>query len=195
MIYISLSFLLLETISHPNSSFEPKYNSSFVHPFSSHPLPLPPLSSPLTPRYSHISHLLLNINLNPFSYIFSPPLEPLCFSSCFHQLSHKPSSPCFFFLSLPFSYFTVPIPPSLLLLYSSYPSFPSPTLQFLSLLPFSYFTVPIPPSLLFYPTFLLFYLLPSILPSTFYPSFFLLTLPCPLHHLPPSYSSTPRLVT
>ena len=183
MIYISLSFLLLETISHPNSSFEPKYNSSFVHPFSSHPLPLPPLSSPLTPRYSHISHLLLNINLNPFSYIFSPPLNPsasLLVSISYpinRLLPASSSSPCpsptLQFLSLlPFSYFTVSIPPSLLLLYSSYPSFPS-----------------------LLPTFLLFYLLPSILPSTFYPSFFLLTLPCPLHHLPPSYSSTTRLVT
>ena len=154
---------MLETISHPNSSFEPKYNSSFVHPFSSHPLPPPPLSSPLTPRHSHISHLLLNTNLNPFSYIFSPPLEPLCFSSCFHQQSHNPSSPCFFFLSLPLSYFTVPIPPSLpfyLLSFSSTSFLPS-----------------FPP------------------PLSFLPSFLLLTLPCPLHHLPPSYSSTPRLVT
>ena len=141
---------MLETISHPNSSFEPKYNSSFVHPFSSHPLPLPPLSSPLTPRYSHISHLLLNINLNPFSYIFSPPLNPS--ASLLVSISY---------------------PINRLLPASSSSPCPSPTLQFLSLLPFSYFTLPIPPSLLFYllsfssTSFLPSFPLPFILPFFF----------------------------
>ena len=141
--------MLLETISHPNSSFEPKYNSSFVHPFSSHPLPPPPLSSPLTPRHSHISHLLLNTNLNPFSYIFSPPLNPSA------SLLVSISNPIIRLLPVSFS-----------------SPCPSPTLQFLSLLPFpsTYFHSLLPPSfhpsLPLYPSFLPFYFWPSPVPCT-----------------------------
>ena len=149
MIYISLSFLLLETISHPNSSFEPKYNSSFVHPFSSHPLPLPPLSSPLTPRYSHLPSTAKHQS-EPLLLHLLPPLNPS--ASLLVSISY---------------------PINRLLPASSSSPCPSPTLQFLSLLPFSYFTLPIPPSLLFYllsfssTSFLPSFPLPFILPFFF----------------------------